>query len=797
MLKKFIAKCAGITTTLSAGLRLEKIITAGSMILFTATNVRSLNTAVFLVVGSMLMLVAPLFPAEAAARQANQQTAQQAAQEVAQLSAQHAARSAVQPVNQQTNQQTAGAQDMIILARDDGSAYILHSSAIPLSHGFHVHRRVEGGEWERLTEHPVFPAQNGYQLKRSLGTLFPFVARELRQTDPQQIFLSVRAEIPQNIIATAAMPELARALGRAYVDEQAPLGEQVSYRIEIVSDTDRPTGRVIEGSALLRPEKPLAPSDVHAEHEGRRITLNWRYPTPGDRPETINTIRFRTFSRDLTTGFEADVTDVVLVRTRDDRDFSKIFQVPALNREYEFRVEAVDISGRRSGEGASVRLLVTDNVAPDIISGVQSRLTADYESLITWPVSPAIDLAGYHVYMSMGDDEEYTRLTDELLPPLQTVFLHADPIPGMQYRYAVTAVDESGNESELSNPTHLYIWDATTPDPVSGLIAVFDPDDKHIRIGWTGPGNMTSLEDRESPGSNTSAGDRAATGDRTMAEDETTPGSSSVHQHTSRLRTYQILRRQVHPKSGELFDQLNTSAHLEEFIIDTGYGGRGFVEGVFLEYGVVAVGVNGNRSDTMRTVIQVPDLTPPEPPTTVQAQMRSEQVIQVTWNASVSGDVTRYRLYRLESGSDEPLLLHEGGRGNRFFRDATVQRDQEYVFSVTAVDSVGNESVPVMSSPIVAHRMHPPDRVQNLQAYHSEEGVLLQWQVLDESQVEGFRIYRSRISTGIYEPIGETGAGERRFIHPESEVGQWFKVFPFDAAGRQSMTAVAVQAVGR
>lgn len=693
--------------------------------------------------------------------------------------------------------QSSQTPEMIILTRDDGSAYILHNTAIPLSHGFHVYRRVDDGEWERLTEHPVFPVQNGSRLQRKLGPLFAFIANELGRDDPQGIFLSLRAQTPQNTIINAAVPELARELGRSFVDEQAPVGSRVSYRIEIVNDLERPTGRRIEGSAVLNPEKPIPPTGIRAEHEDRRITLDWQYPTPEDRPESINTIRFRTFYRDLGTGAVVDVTDAILIRTRDDRDFRKIFNVPARNREYEFWVEAVDISGQLSGESGTVRLLVTDNVAPEIISGVQSRLTADFESMITWPVSPAIDLAGYHVYMSMGDEEEFTRLTDELLPPLQTVYLHADPIPGMQYRYAVTAVDESGNESELSNPTHLYIWDATTPDPVSGLNAVFDADDGSIRLGWMGPGNMTSLEDRESPEGRTSAGDGTATGDRTSAGDGASPENRSVHQHTNRLRTYQILRRQVHPKSGELFDQLNMSAHLEEFIIDTGYGGRGFVEGVFLEYGVVAVGVNGNRSDTVRTVIQVPDLTPPEPPTTVQAQMRSEQVIQVTWNASVSGDVTRYRLYRLDSGSDEPLLLHEGGRGNRFFRDATVQRDQEYMFSVTAIDSAGNESVPVMSSPIVAHRMHPPDRVQNLQAYHSEEGVLLQWQVLDESQVEGFRIYRSRISTGIYEPVGETGAGERRFIHPESEAGQWFKVFPFDAAGRQSMTAVAVQAVGR
>ncbi|MCC5905572.1 MAG: fibronectin type III domain-containing protein [Balneolaceae bacterium] len=645
--------------------------------------------------------------------------------------------------------------EMIILTREDGSVYILHNTAIPLSHGFLVHRKVENGEWEKLTETPVFPVQNGYQLERRLGPMFTFIAEELNRDDPQGIFLSLRAQTIQNTITHAAIPELARELGRSYTDYDAPIGSQVSYRFEIVNDLERPTGQIIEGSALITPEKPIAPTAVQAENEGRRITLDWQFPTPEDRPETMNTIRFRTFYRDVESGAVEDVTNAILARTLGDRDFRKNFNVPRLEREYEFWVEAVDISGQPSDRSEIIRLLVTDNIAPAIISGVQSSLTDDYESDITWPVSPEIDLAGYHVYSALGEEEEYTRLTDELLPPLQTFYRHADPIPGGQYRYAVTAVDENGNESELSNPTHIYIWDSTTPDPVSGLNAEFDNDQKFVSLNWNEPADA------------------------------------------EQLRTFQVLRRQIHPAAGGLYDQVNQTALLDGTIVDTGYGADGFREGVFLEYGVVAVGRNGNRSDTTWTEIQIPVLTPPDPPTSVQTRMRNGESVQVTWNASLSGDVTNYRLYRQETGSEETVLLNESGRGNRFFRDSSIELNREYVFSITAVDSVGNESVPTLAEPIATHRLHPPERTRNVQAISTEEGVILQWQILDDSQVKGYRIYRSGIATGIFEPIGEAGEGELRFIHPESEAGQWFKVFPYDHTGREARTAVAVQAVRR
>jgi fibronectin type 3 domain-containing protein len=177
--------------------------------------------------------------------------------------------------------------------------------------------------------------------------------------------------------------------------------------------------------------------------------------------------------------------------------------------------------------------------------------------------------------------------------------------------------------------------------------------------------------------------------------------------------------------------------------------------------------------------------------------MRSGERIQVSWNASGSGDVISYRLYRQKADMMGDMLLVENPRGERVFRDDSIDLNIAYIYSVTAVDSVGNESGPAVSDTISAHRLHPPERTRNVQALHTEEGVILQWQVLDSSQVNGYRIYRSDIATGVYEPIGETEAGQYRFIHPGSEAGHWFKVFPFDVAGREARTAVAVQAVSR
>jgi fibronectin type 3 domain-containing protein len=652
-------------------------------------------------------------------------------------------------------QQISQTSELVILTRTDGTSYILHNAVIPLSHGYNVYRQIEGEEWEVLTKTPIFPVQNGYKLERNLGDEFEFIANELGIDDPQRIFLSLRSPTDQAMVIQAAIPELAIELGRAFIDQEAPVSSQVSYRFEIVDDLNNPTGVVIEGSGNAEPDKPMPPQLLQAENSNQTVTLEWNYPTREEMPETSDVIRFKTFYKDLQTGQVVDATNAVLVRTLGDSDFRKYIRVPELGREYEFWVEALDYSGQSSGKGEVIRMVVKDNVPPAIISNVEARANENYKGEISWPVSTDLDLAGYRIYAARGEEDDYTLLTDSLLPPLQSFYIHEQAEPGTQYRYAVTAVDNYGNEGPLSNPANVYIWDYTTPSEVTALEAVYDVDQKSIRLTWT-------------------------------------PG-----EEYRSLRTYQILRRQAGPEAGSIYDQLNQTAHTEEQFVDVGYDNDGFRDGVFFDYGVVAVGQNGNRSDTVWTEIQIPDLNAPDSPSAVQTRMRNGERIQVSWNASGSGDVTLYRLFRQISGSEERNLLVENPRGERYFRDDFIDLNMEYVYSVTAVDSVGNESSPVMSDPITANRLHPPERTRNVQALYTEQGVILQWQVLDSSQVNGFRIYRSDIATGVYEPIGETESGQYRFIDPGSEAGQWFKVFPYDIAGREARKAVAVQAVRR
>ena len=74
---------------------------------------------------------------------------------------------------------------------------------------------------------------------------------------------------------------------------------------------------------------------------------------------------------------------------------------------------------------------------------------------LSWAISPEPDLAGYYVYRAGEGEENPQRVTPSLL--LTPAFRDISLAPGATYRYQVTAVDRSGNESQPSKPVSMKI----------------------------------------------------------------------------------------------------------------------------------------------------------------------------------------------------------------------------------------------------------------------------------------------------------------------------------------------------
>jgi fibronectin type 3 domain-containing protein len=643
-------------------------------------------------------------------------------------------------------------QSIFSVAREDGRAFVYHGQTIPLSHGFNVYRSENGEEWSKLTDKPFYPATDGYSFRNMIDDLYPRAARMAERDDPQAVFLRLRSGTDLGLIATAANPEIAKAVGRLYIDKDAPIGETVHYRFEIVDDLGTSTGREIKGRTTLEPLQPPAPTKLRIENKADQVTMNWSY-VPHQNPQAENVLRFEIYYREVgSQGWQKGNEDYI-ARTIGNTDFRYHFEVPRLGTEYVFRVHAVDYSGRLSPPSEELNASITENVPPGIIRNVKASLQDSSTARVTWPVATELDVGGYHLYRARGDEEKYTKITDKFIPSLQTAYLDSTVLPNHQYRYRVTALDTLGNEGEKSNPANVFVADYRVPDPVSS-ISVEYRDNKTIRISW------------------------------------------QVSEVVGGLRTYQLLRRQVNPPGGSSYSQLNDDALLQTAWVDSGIAGKRLVEGTTLEYGVSIISENGKRSDTVFTTVKIPDLTPPEPPSFLEASMQEAQRVSLKWSASESRDVTQYRIYRRGLDESADSMLTEVTRSNRYFRDEAVPLGEKFRYSISAVDSLNNESVGAADT-LMTRRMHAPAPARNVQAVQMNGGVQLAWEGVLNDQVVGYNIYRSEIATGIYESVGETGREVLQWSDPKGKAGLWYKVFPVDASGREARTATATQAVER
>ena len=660
--------------------------------------------------------------------------------------------------------QEAPEEEMFSIVTMDEHAYIYHTTNIGLVNGFHVERRVEGEEWEQLTEEPVFPASDGAEFHRAVGEeLFSLLQETTEQDTAQEVFLTMMTRRDYGFIGSMLYPEIARALGRLYVDEDPPpVGSLAEYRFVITNSRGEPTGESLRESVQIDPQMPESPDNLTASHEGADVSLEWEFPGLDFYEDGVSLFQI----------YEQDGEDRIpfieeggTLRRTDVEEHSYTIEVDELNREYEIFVVAIDAAGQESEPSESIFITPEDNIPPDPITNIDLNRVAEDAIEITWPVSSDPDADGYHVFRyEQDEDEEWQQLTDEQLDVLQNVYIDSTITGSSHYNYKLRVYDEHGNESDPSNESSMFIEEFEPPEPVAGLEGELGEDDT-ITLSW-----------EDSP--------------------------------TDNINSYSVIRREVHPDESDSYSQVNDGRLIETSITDAGITGADFPEGRTMEYGVAAVGPSSMQSDTVTTTVHIPLTTPPEPPVDIEATSAEADRVNIRWGASTSSTVTSYHVYRLDQPEEreipgrqeleeqnwEGTKVTETTPGNRFIRDEEAETGQSYQYFVSAVDSADNFSEPAVSEMLEHRSDSPPHPVRNVQAHSVDGDVTLRWEPVNSEELDGYIIYRSTIATGAFEPVAEMDEDETEWVDPDGEPGNWYRVLAVDASGNTSRETRATQA---
>jgi predicted phage tail protein len=216
-------------------------------------------------------------------------------------------------------------------------------------------------------------------------------------------------------------------------------GQEVFFRLRLFGKKGRDGGW--SGFASLRVVEPLAgPSGLAAVATAAGVRLTWAGPV-----EPAGLVY-----RVLRAVGKGAPSEAAVVPSREWLDAGAKY-----GESYSYWVQAVLNSGSAAAESvvsAPVSITPVDRFPPAAPKGLTA--VAGVSSIeLTWDENGETDLGGYVVYRATGDGA-WARAADRLGAPS---FSDRNVQPGARYRYAVSAVDQLGNESPLSPPVEAQL----------------------------------------------------------------------------------------------------------------------------------------------------------------------------------------------------------------------------------------------------------------------------------------------------------------------------------------------------
>lgn len=293
--------------------------------------------------------------------------------------------------------------------------------------------------------------------------------------DPNQLLPGdIDPTLPQAVALFAKVPELpqaqfARLATRVTSIEKANLASATAGSRLVYADTPpvSPSGRpvrvtyavVTEGASARGGISNLAtivplpvatpPAGLTASARREGVVLSWQRPATSVRGAVDPVIEgyhiYRTAPGAAFDEFAVPINNAPVKGTN-------YTDVPSYG-EHEYRVSAVAMSGSpniQSALSAPVTVTFRDLEPPPAPASIETLIEPNAVRLV-WSAVDAPDLAGYRLYRTEGVGHE-TRIREAGTIPLgpavtETYFVDARTDRGIAYRYAVTAIDTSGNES--------------------------------------------------------------------------------------------------------------------------------------------------------------------------------------------------------------------------------------------------------------------------------------------------------------------------------------------------------------
>lgn len=596
-----------------------------------------------------------------------------------------------------------------------------------------VYRKTDTGYVNLTQDEPIRAILDDNAVPVLLGDNLERVQKALRTEDNMSILRALRSNTFRGTVLCLFIPNAAKISGRWFVDSGLSEGQKYNYKLvfqSILGDTLDIVEKTVTAKSII----PESPKNLTLEEGDKQITLKWKYPK-WDGSFTDLGIRYNVYRK---TKGERDfkiVNKKLIIRDDNiDPNYKDLWLDEGVS--YTYYVTIVDPVGNESKPSKQVSLLLKDKTPPQIIDYISDE-SDTLGIYLTWTMSTALDAKGYYVYRSLGLSKEFKKITKDLIPADKPFFVDSLVYPNKQFFYSVTVVDTAGNESERSNPHGATYNDKIPPLPPEDV--TFKVENGYVRLSW----------------------------------------KKSKSKDVDGYFVYRGERKDITPKLTDLPLKATT-------YVDSGYAGRGFVNGGNIYYKVAAFDSSRNLSEMVEFTAYLPDTDKPFPPGNFSLQNYEGRYVEVYCGMSPSLDAVKYEVFRKEGNKAEPKKMGTFEKVPVYYRDTSVVKGVEYVYYAVAIDTVGNVSDPSPADTILFRDFSPPPAPRDVLAKDLNGKVELTWGEVFDFDMVGYNVYRSDFPTGTFKKINEKIITDLKYVDNSGNKNYFYRIKAVDTSGNES-----------
>lgn len=435
--------------------------------------------------------------------------------------------------------------------------------------------------------------------------------------------------------------DAAKAAGLFFKDDKAQMGKRYIYRIKIAH---QPSNFTIEPGVVVvnaKEEQALMQfTDVGADFGDKTVTLSWSTLLHKGMYSAYHIERSedgKNFKR---------LTDLPYVHMSEALESETAYFVDSLDANqitYHYRINGITPFGETGPYSNTVSGAGKDNLFGFlVIREVKPQDNKNVKLVWEFPVQLEDQIGGFLIGRSSTPNGPFSDISKKILP--RDIREFVDITTFNNTYYILKAVDENGLEVSRSFP-YLVQFEDNTPPAVPQAIRGVVEKTGVAKIEWQANTDSDLL------------------GYRVFR-------SNSLNEEFIEV-TKEILT------SPAFIDTVNIKVLNKQ-----------------VYYNVVAVDKNYNTSDySAPLVLDKPDIIPPALPVFIKTEI-SKDTLYLEWVNSVSDDVAKYELTRMEkNGSIKKMIMTWGpGRLKTNFKETALSSGNNYQYKITAFDSAGNSS---------------------------------------------------------------------------------------------------------